>query len=887
MKKKIVPLLLACAFLLAAPVVFQTGAQDAVVLPSWICDFSTSAGLIEITSGSSNLAYTFTDGSHITLTALGGDPQLPLTTPSVSVGDADYLCIEYRTENTKRGEIYISRSDGVHMGETPESALKWQWETDGEWHRLILHCDGWADAADVEFTRLRFDPIGIGHVAAQGETIDIRFISFFTDEQSAKDFDLAAYQEHVSKYGPSLPEGVTLPSNGWDEPDYVPSTPHPDDNYQGTLNVTYSEDGKYATISYGEGENAVSYTVPNTEINLFGGFAGTDDLGRSLLDASTAGVVSEDHDVGILYYLWHGEHGDNGALNMQEIIDSIGVEAASDPACELWGQPDHWHHWNQPLYGYYYIDDNWVMRKHVELLTNAGIDFLYFDATDGFSHYENALKLMAVLHDFNSMGYDAPKVVFYTNTNAQGCVQEIYERIYKPGFYRDTWYMQDGKPLIVCPDGIDTNDFFTVKRSQWPTESPKENSWPLMDYEWPQHVYQDADKIPSAINVSVAQNSGTARFSDSALYGNKTNLGRSFWGKVNSADARNAYYLNLQKDPNLFVQGLNFQAQWDRAIEANVPFVLVTGWNEWLAQRQNDMSTVGFAGCASNEFSRDIEMMKGGYFDNYYMQLAINIQRLKGAAPVIVQDARNAVNVTGDFDVWDQVIVTYTDPIKDMLTRNSYGYGNILYHNETGRNDIAASKVTADTKNLYFYVQTRAMITKPKPESSWMQLLLNVDCDAQTGWYGYDYVVNYSAKDQCTTTVARYNGNDNAYSFEVIGEIGYHVKDTQMMLAVPLEMLGIDNPNGIKFEFKWVDSNSEITTMEQFYTDGDAAPLGRLNYVFQNCIDPAKAAPYIPGGEQISAQDEPRGCKAMHGSVILLACLAFIPLVFCSQKKKY
>lgn len=64
-----------------------------------------------------------------------------------------------------------------------------------------------------------------------------------------------------------------------------------------------------------------------------------------------------------------------------------------------------------------------------------------------------------------------------------------------------------------------------------------------------------------------------------------------------------------------------------------------------------------FIDCASMEFSRDTEMMRGGYFDNYYIQLTYNIQRLKGTAPIIVQDSRKPINVTGEFDQWDAVEV--------------------------------------------------------------------------------------------------------------------------------------------------------------------------------------------------------------------------------------
>ncbi len=883
LKYKIVPWLLIILMLPGVIATIPAYAQNQVILPSWIYDF-TNSGIMADIMGGNNIHYLVNENSHTTLSALGGDPQLSLKTPDMYVSDAKYLCIEYRTDNTKAGELYVSHDAGVTMGESPDATLKWEWITDGEWHRQILYCQGWAQTEGAAFTAFRFDPMLLGLTDCNGETVDIRFLAFFTDEQSAKNFDLAAYQKHVSENGATRPEGVLTPSSPWPEPQYKELEVHADDNYPGTLQITYSEDGKYASISYGKDENAVSYTVPNHQINLFGGYAGTDDLGRSLFDASQVGVVTEDHDVGIFYYLWHGEHGDDGIYNMQQIIDQIGPEAAGDPDCELWGDPYDWHWWGEPLYGYYYADDNWVVRKHVELLINAGIDFLYFDTTNGFPYTENALKLMAVLHDFNKMGYDAPKVVFYTNTNAQDCVREIYEKIYAPGFYKDTWYMLDGKPVIVAPYEANIDGFFTVKLNQWPTEAPKENGWPWMDFEWPQRVYNDANGNPSVINVSAAQHSGSVCFSDSALYGNKSNLGRSFAADVNTDKTRTSYYKELDKNPNLFVQGINFQAQWDRAIEADVPFVLVTGWNEWIAQRMDDPTKVGFMDCASYEFSRDTEMMKGGYFDNYYVQLAYNIQRLKGAAPVIVQDARNAINLTGSFDVWEKVLVTYTDPSKDMLDRDAYGFGGTKYENRTGNNDIVASKVTADTKNVYFYVQTRENISLPAQDSAWMQLLISTGGE---GWYGYDYIVNYKTKDLDTTTVARYCGTDGSYAFEEIGEISYRVKGNQMMIAVPLEMLGITNPCGIKFDFKWVDSRSTMNTMEQFYTDGDTAPLGRFNYTFQNCLDPKTAPQYVPGDQVQEQPPQKSGCKSVIPSYLATICLAALPLVIKIKKKQF
>ena len=46
----------------------------------------------------------------------------------------------------------------------------------------------------------------------------------------------------------------------------------------------------------------------------------------------------------------------------------------------------------------------------------------------------------------------------------------------------------------------------------------------------------------------------------------------------------------------------------------------------------------------------------------------------------------------------------------------------------------------------------------------------------------------------------------------------------------------------MNLHFKWVDSDSKMTTMEQFYTEGDVAPLGRLNYIF-NTVMPGSMPP--------------------------------------------
>ena len=128
----------------------------------------------------------------------------------------------------------------------------------------------------------------------------------------------------------------------------------------------------------------------------------------------------------------------------------------------------------------------------------------------------------------------------------------------------------------------------------------------------------------------------------------------------------------MEKDLKRFTQ-----EQFDRAISKMPKLIMITGWNEWWAGRwQGDAAgqTVAYEYIVSKdptkkeynyyvdnlnpEYSRDIEPMKGGYFDNYYIQLTDYIRRYKGSAPALIQNTRKQIDVFGPFDQWNDILVT-------------------------------------------------------------------------------------------------------------------------------------------------------------------------------------------------------------------------------------
>ena len=581
--------------------------------------------------------------------------------------------------------------------------------------------------------------------------------------------------------------------------------------------------------------DGVSY--PNNKNMTNGLLYAVDDLGREVtLDASPY-VSDGSKNVGIFYFLWLGQHGDDGVLDITKILKEGGA-AAKNNSYEGWGDVGAMHFWGEPLYGYYYSKDKWVMRRHVDELTLAGVDFVYIDATNGYPYLTNAINLMSMMHVYNVQGFDAPQIVFYTHTKCAETVLKIYEGIYGgDGIYPDTWFLLDGKPLIIAYEkecrealGDEICDKFTFREPQWPNEAQKTNGWPWMDFSYPQRAFKNNKGEAEVVNVSVAQHNDTVCFSDSAIYGRGNNRGRS--------------YHNSREDSTegAVLYGYNFQEQWNVAIKRKVPYILVTGWNEWVAQRQDASkcgrasSEVVFIDTASMEYSRDIEPMRGGYFDNYYMQLIDNIRRYKGSAPLLVQNSKKVIDLNEGFVQWDDVLVTYTDPYSDKGNREAQCFGKSTYINKTGRNDIVNSKIIYDSYNIYFYVDTKADIVMPEQggEGTFMQLFINVDMDKDTGFYGFDYIVNSRATSENTTMLSKAKTSGTVFDFEETAELSYKITDNKMMIKVPMEALGITDPTRIKFAFKWADSKTKITAMEQMYTDGDCAPHGRLSYIFSN-----------------------------------------------------
>ncbi|MBO9618278.1 MAG: hypothetical protein J7539_04510 [Niabella sp.] len=548
---------------------------------------------------------------------------------------------------------------------------------------------------------------------------------------------------------------------------------------------------------------------------------GTDELGRTLIQNDEAGNPKPNRHIALFYFLWQGDKGSPTSPRHWDlgVIEAAHPEVFANSKDSNWGGAvGSYYYWGQPVYGYYRGDDYWVHLRNIQLLTDAGVDLLVLDATNTITYPLQSEVLMQAIDAVRAQGKTPPAVVFYTNTASGKTMQAIYDQFYKQGArYRHPgcWFYLEGKPLIIGVTkeaaGTSYQSFFTFREAQWPNVPAVTNGWPWISFTRKPEVYMNTHGEKEIANVSVAQHPDPAAgMGGSAFYGNTRNWGRSYHNNHPGNPAKDIRY------------GYNIQEQWDAVLKEQLPFIFVTGWNEWIAGRwkstDGDPRHSYFCDQASPEYSREIEPTRtAGLNDNYYMQLVNNIRRYKG-----VEKNRSSApvkNMNG-LSSWKKIALVYTDYTGDTKPRNHPGAQSaplVSYTNTTGRNDFRLMKVAHGKTKIFFYAETVNNIT-PVSGDNWMRLYLDWDCNAGTGWNGYDYRIVEG------TMLQQYRGhwvtiNSNALKKEVNGN--------HMMITVPMYLLNGMSSKG--FEFKWTDNMQKEDPMD-WYINGDAAPGGRFNY---------------------------------------------------------
>ena len=643
----------------------------------------------------------------------------------------------------------------------------------------------------------------------------------------------------------------------------------------------------------------------------------TDGLGRTSLTYEDVGAPRADKTVAMFYWTWHIEGGFTAKtpVNLQQISEQY-PDAIRDYNHEIWeGTNTYW--WNESIYGFYKTNDAWVLRKQAELLTNAGVDVIFTDNTNGDLTWNVSYNaLLKEWDDAMTDGLKTPKLSFmlpfwdqnYTNIQ----LTAIYQDLFRANRYPNLWYYRDGKPMVMAiPASFNPNNspvekeianFFTFRAGQpgYVVDQTDYRTWGWLSM-YPQAKYYESSKdkangIVDQITVGVAMNHNYKLGMLAAMSGDNI-AGRSY---------TSTYQDRYDKEgAEASKWGYNFAEQWNYALEVDPSVVFVTGWNEFRVGRYEVWPEDSEAGVPNafpdqfnDEFSRDIEPTKGNLKDHYYYQLVNFVRQYKGANPIPTPSAKTTIDLGAGQDQWKAVEPYFGAYIGNTEHRDALGYGSVQLTETSGRNDIIGAQIAHDDEFVYFNVECAADIT-PYTDSLWMTLY--IDCDQQNqGWETFEYVINKSAAGADTVVLEKFTGN--GYDSEKVADCAYTVDGRYMTVKVAKSDLGLSGDD-YTINFSWTDNVHDeggyskfSGDIMDFYISGDVAPGARFKYSYvskagaenPDASDSETTAPdaqnttEAPAGE--TEQQSEGGCKAVAAAAAAIAMAAAAAVVL--KKKK-
>ena len=580
----------------------------------------------------------------------------------------------------------------------------------------------------------------------------------------------------------------------------------------------------------------------------------SDALGRVMPTATEVPLrTDKPRTVGIFYITWHDEgkfglhspYGGDVTRTLQEAPEAR--MDAYHPAWKEWSL-----HWGEPEAGYFLSQDRWLIRRDLSMLSDAGVDVLILDVTNAVLYWEEWNVLFDEMQKMRALGNPVPQFCFWAfNGDVVSVVNQLYERIYKKGIAQDFWFKWQGKPLLLYnaePDhdanGGGYNNgaypqeiygFFTLRNMWWGY------------YEWGGHRYVGTednwsfgyemnDKRVADMQPIDLASRHQGRLEEMAVTPAQHPLsiiGKS-WRRETQEPALNQYDLpdsayvpwlgKTVANPEGY--GIYFQDRWDEALSVDPDFIYINDWNEWTAGRYRSGLAPGsetvpgptnflgrenpfyFVDQYNAEFNRSIQPMKGGYTDNYYMQMVQNIRRYKGVRP---QAATIGYNTPA----------TYYDTRGDIIHRDHNGYGGLHYTDTTGRNDITETKVSVTKKDIIFEVITAENLT-PASDKNWMLLYIDTDTHS-TGWEDFDYLVSEGQ-------LLRYDAG--AQQWQTIAPAVVNPEGNRLTIRIPRKILNLKG-NAFNLNFKWADNPTDPSDIISVSTTGDTAPNRRFRYHFQ------------------------------------------------------
>jgi len=417
---------------------------------------------------------------------------------------------------------------------------------------------------------------------------------------------------------------------------------------------------------------------------------------------ATADTVSvdtrNDLPVGIVYFLWHcvtktaAHNNEYNRLNLApgEELNSTNVLNGQQSD---WGNRGRFHWWDEPEEGYYCLGNRPdVIQRHLELLRDAGIDYLVLDMTnhpntESLEADTFILKSLRPLLEMARSVPNAPRIVPWVplasenagtnnelsvvcNANPAGekCqrlenapAQSMYQHVTSllQNEYPELTFEYQGKPLLLAAanDNKYPRAETDVVSQQLEASWTVRRMWGLLrtNNDWqflttcsnPNDFFDSRGWTANGCNQPInagEQISVTAAYQYTYISEPFTENARSHAGFTGGMPKFQGRTLAQQ-----------FRVAFDHRDQQ--PMVLLTGWNEWIASRHDLQDRVAFVDVFDNSRNRDIEP-GGESGDLYYYLMRDLITQYRNNKPFVFEDY--FLTETSIFDAnfyWQ----TYTD----------------------------------------------------------------------------------------------------------------------------------------------------------------------------------------------------------------------------------
>ena len=569
----------------------------------------------------------------------------------------------------------------------------------------------------------------------------------------------------------------------------------------------------------------------------------TDALGRQMPLIDSVGPVKTDHErvVGIFYITWHSQNKFNRPGPYTDVTQIL----REDPSARFQNDNPLWkygeYHWGEPEMGYFLSQDEWVIRKDISMLQDAGVDVLVMDVTNGVCYWDEWEVLFSTMMKMRQEGNRTPEFVFWSyNNKPVNVVKQLYERYYKENKFSDLWFYWDGKPLLLfnANPGKDANGQYKVSIDDYPREIF--DFFTLRNMWWGFYKEHDVRYIGTEDYWSFGYSMGDPNI----IHMTPEELVSKHDGKPEEAAVTPAQH-PVRLGDNTVPIGVG--KSWSReSRHARRSLCALARQEGGASGRLRHLLPGTLGGCPGRRSAlhlpERLERVDGRHVGprrevgipappgeslRLHRPVQCRVQPDKGVRPIPENKGFGKVTVDGDFSDWSAVDVVYRDTRGDVTRRDAKGYAGLHYRDSSGRNDIQDAKV-AVTKDgqVCFYVKAGSDIT-PSTDPNWMLLLVDIDQDASTGWYGYDILINKEMVDGQTSRVLQYA--DGAW--KPVGEAAFQVRGNELELSVPAGLLRVSG-NQAAFDFKWADNPYELKDPISLCLHGDTAPNRRFNFRF-------------------------------------------------------